>query len=256
MTEGSTTRAALVEQAAAVADLTKTDAIVVVDTMIRRHRRCAPSGREDRTPRFRQLPPPATLAAQGPQPEDRRPGGRAAEARTLLQARQGAEGADQPRACTGRTAAVVRVGERGTATPSAVRVLCASGSPVGDGAGSLSAFPYLLVAYAGSAGVVECFADAARTEGAGAEVAANAALVERAVDFAGGYCGSVDCTAVGAAFDDGLFSFGPDGDVAVQRLPAARRRLVCQGWRGRRSRRRRRAAYGHRARGSRRRVPA
>ena len=35
MTEGSTTRAALVEQAAAVADLTKTDAIVVVDTMIR-----------------------------------------------------------------------------------------------------------------------------------------------------------------------------------------------------------------------------
>ena len=73
--------------------------------------------------------------------------------------------------------------------------------------------------FAGSAGVVECFADAARTEGGGAEVVADAALVERAVDFAGGYCNSVDCAAVGAAFDDGLFSFGPDGDVAVHGSP-------------------------------------
>ena len=66
---------------------------------------------------------------------------------------------------------------------------------------------------------MECFADAPRTEGTGAEVVADAARVEPAVDFAGGYCGSVDSAAAGAAFDAGPFSFGPDGDVAVHGSP-------------------------------------
>ena len=48
-----------------------------------------------------------------------------------------------------------------------------------------------------SAGVVECFGDSGCAEGGGAEVAADGALGELAVDFAGD-CGSVDGVAVGA----------------------------------------------------------
>ena len=61
------------------------------------HRRCAASRREDRVARLRQLPAPAARAAQGPQPEDRRQGGRPAEEGAVLQARQGAQGPHQPR---------------------------------------------------------------------------------------------------------------------------------------------------------------
>ena len=73
------------------------------------HRRAAPR-REDRAARVRQLPPAQARAAQGPQPEDRRQGGRAAEEGAVLQAGQGTEGTDQhePAPTSGRRAASVR----------------------------------------------------------------------------------------------------------------------------------------------------
>ena len=70
-----------------------------------RRRRGAPPRREGRNPRLRQLSPPSPPAASGTQSEDRRPRGRGIEASRLLQARQGAEGVDQP----GPVAARVRV---------------------------------------------------------------------------------------------------------------------------------------------------
>ncbi len=63
---------------------------------VRRHCQGAAPRGEGRTPRLRQLPSPVPRAAPGPQPQNRRPGGRAVEARRLLQAGQGSEGADQP----------------------------------------------------------------------------------------------------------------------------------------------------------------
>ena len=77
---------------------------------------------------------------------------------------------------------------------------------------------------------------------------------KRSVDFAGGYCGSVDCIAVGAAFDDGLFSFGPDGDVAVYGSPQRGARLCAKGGGVVDLTGADELACGHRARGSRRRV--
>ena len=64
---------------------------------VQEHHRRAASRREDRAARLRQLPAAQARAAQGPQPEDRRQGGRAAEEGAVLQAGQGTEGADQPR---------------------------------------------------------------------------------------------------------------------------------------------------------------
>ena len=64
---------------------------------VQEHHRRAASRREDRAARVRQLPAAQARAAQGPQPEDRRQGGRAAEEGAVLQAGQGAEGTDQPR---------------------------------------------------------------------------------------------------------------------------------------------------------------
>src|SRR5262249_35262920 len=58
------------------------------------HRRAAPR-REDGAARLRQLPAAQARAPQGPQSEDRRQGGRAAEESPVLQAGQGAQGADQ-----------------------------------------------------------------------------------------------------------------------------------------------------------------
>lgn len=52
----------------------------------------------------------------------------------------------------------------------AVRFVCARALPVGYGGQNHSGLPYLLAACAGSAGVVKCFADAARTEGSRTEV--------------------------------------------------------------------------------------
>ena len=62
---------------------------------VQEHHRRAASRREDRAARVRQLPAAQARAAQGPQPEDRRQGRRAAEEGAVLQARQRAERTDQ-----------------------------------------------------------------------------------------------------------------------------------------------------------------
>ena len=74
------------------------------------HHRCAAPRREDRASRLWQLSAPQARAPQGPQPQDRRQGGRAAQARALLQARQRAEGPHQQ----GRRSTVERRGLVGT----------------------------------------------------------------------------------------------------------------------------------------------
>ena len=68
---------------------------------VQEHHRCAAPRREDRAARLRQLPAAQARAAQGPQPEDRRQGGRAAEEGPVFQAGQGAEGSDQQGADAG-----------------------------------------------------------------------------------------------------------------------------------------------------------
>ena len=83
VTEGSLTKAALVEEVAHVAGLTKKRTEVIVETMFRSIAEAAAPRGEGRTPRLRQFPSPAPWAAQRPQPQDRRPGGRAVEARRL-----------------------------------------------------------------------------------------------------------------------------------------------------------------------------
>ena len=98
---GSLTKAAIVEQVAYATGLTKKRAADHRQHGVRQHRGGAATRREGRTPRLRQFSSPAPRAAPRPQPQDRRPCGtcRLSTCR-LLQARQGAEGADQPGAAT------------------------------------------------------------------------------------------------------------------------------------------------------------
>ena len=56
MTEGSLTKAALVEEEAHVADFTKKRAEVIVDTMFHSIAEALRQGGEGRTPRLRQFP--------------------------------------------------------------------------------------------------------------------------------------------------------------------------------------------------------
>ena len=72
MTNGSMTKAELVEEVSRVSDLTKKHSEVIVDTVFKSIIDALASRREDRAARLRQLPPAQARAAQGPQPEDRR----------------------------------------------------------------------------------------------------------------------------------------------------------------------------------------
>src|SRR4029079_16240886 len=108
---------------------------------LQEHHRRAASRREDRAAGVRQLPAATPGAAQGAQSEDGGQGGRPAEEGAVLQARQGAEGTDQPRggrAGTGRTARGVRIRPR----RSVVWIICGAPggwptSPVGPAPGAV-----------------------------------------------------------------------------------------------------------------------
>ena len=98
MTNGSMTKAELVEEVSRVSDLTKKHSEVIVDTVFKSiidalHRGEKIELRGFGSFRLRQREP-----RKGRNPEDRRQGGRAAEEGAVLQAGQGTEGADQPRA--------------------------------------------------------------------------------------------------------------------------------------------------------------
>jgi hypothetical protein len=85
-TGGSMTKAELVEEVSRVSDLTKKHSEVIVDTVFRAHRRAA-SRREDRAAGLRELPSSQARAAQGPESENGRQGGRPAQESADLPAR-------------------------------------------------------------------------------------------------------------------------------------------------------------------------
>ena len=96
MNTGSMTKAELVEEVSRVSDLTKKHSEVIVDTVFKSIIDALHRGEKIELRGIRQLPPAAARASQGTQSQDRRQGGCAAEEGAVLQARQGAEGADQP----------------------------------------------------------------------------------------------------------------------------------------------------------------
>ena len=118
VTEGSLTKAALVEQVADATGLTKKRTAIIVDTVFGNIAEALQQGEKVELRGFGSFRLRSREPRRGRNPQDRRPSGRAAQARPLLQARQGAEGADQPGAGTGRAAAVFRVGRRRWCGPS------------------------------------------------------------------------------------------------------------------------------------------
>ena len=86
MTGGSMTKAELVEEVSRVSDLTKKHSEVIVDTVFKSIIDALHRGEKIELRGLRQLPAAQARAAQGPQPEDGRQGGRAAEEGAVLQA--------------------------------------------------------------------------------------------------------------------------------------------------------------------------
>ena len=108
MTDGSLTKVALIKEGAAVAGFTKGCAEIVVDTVFGASwKRCAVARRSNCAASAASVSGAANRT--GPQPQDRGPGGGAVEARRLLRARQGTEGADQSGPDAAGPAADVRV---------------------------------------------------------------------------------------------------------------------------------------------------
>ena len=89
------TKAELVEEVSRVSDLTKKHSELIVDTVFQSIIDALNRGEKIELRGLWQLPPAAARAPQGPQPEDWRQGGRAAEEGPVLQARQRAQGTDQ-----------------------------------------------------------------------------------------------------------------------------------------------------------------
>lgn len=109
MSEGSLTEAALVEKVADAAGLTKKCAEIIFDTLFGSIAEALRHGEKVELRGFGSFRLRRRRPHRGRNPSTGRPGGRAVEARRLLQARQGTEGADQPGPGAARRAAVVRV---------------------------------------------------------------------------------------------------------------------------------------------------
>ena len=97
MTDGSLTKLALIEEVAQVAGLTKKRAEIIVGTVFGSIVETLHRGEKVELRGFGSFRLRRREPRPGPQPQDRRPGGRAVEARRLLQAKPGVEGADQPK---------------------------------------------------------------------------------------------------------------------------------------------------------------
>ena len=95
MTNGSMTKAELVEEVSRVSDLTKKHSEVIVDTVFRSIIEALHRGEKIELRGFGSFRLRKREPRKGRNPEDRRQGGRAAEEGAVLQAGQGAEGADQ-----------------------------------------------------------------------------------------------------------------------------------------------------------------
>ena len=102
MTSGSMTKAELVEEVSRVSDLTKKHSEVIVDTVFKSIIDALHRGEKIELRGFGSFRLRRREPRKGRNPEDRRQGGRAAEEGAVLQAGQGAEGADQPRSRTPR----------------------------------------------------------------------------------------------------------------------------------------------------------
>ena len=119
--KGSLTKAALVDEVAHVTGLTKKRADIIVDTVFGNIAAALQQGEKVELRGFGSFRLRHREPRRGRNP---RTGDgvdvplRTAQVRPLLQARHGAEGADQPGAGTGRAAALVRVCRRRTAIPS------------------------------------------------------------------------------------------------------------------------------------------
>ena len=97
-TTGSMTKAELVEEVSRVSDLTKKHSEVIVDTVFKSIIDALHRGEKIELRGFGSFRLRRREPRKGRNPEDRRQGGRAAEEGAVLQAGQGTEGADQPRA--------------------------------------------------------------------------------------------------------------------------------------------------------------
>ena len=102
--EGSLTKAALVEEVADATGLTKKRAEVIVDTVFGNIAEALQQGEKVELRGFGSFRLRCREPRRGRNPQDRRTSERAAKARRLLQARQGAEGTYQPGPGIGRAA--------------------------------------------------------------------------------------------------------------------------------------------------------
>ena len=95
------TKAELIERVAVATDVTKKQAEAIVDTVFDAIVRSLKDGQKIELRGLRLVPPAGTGRADGPQPEDRSQGRRARQEDSVFQARQRAEGADQPLSASG-----------------------------------------------------------------------------------------------------------------------------------------------------------
>ena len=90
------TKAELVEEVARVTQLTKKQAEEIVNTVFHTIVDSLAQRPQDRAARIRELPHPESGREDRPEPQDRGQGRGPAQAHSVLQARQGAQGATQP----------------------------------------------------------------------------------------------------------------------------------------------------------------